>query len=146
MSKHQAEKILGTLGVPHGTALVHLRRKIIYNLLPDQICYRCKQPIESDEDLSIDHIEPWEDRENGKELFWDLDNIAFSHKRCNKQHKTRLIESPKGQSWCCQCKQHKLVDDFYKGNRTNGLRKNCKQCCSDNYQRSKINGNWASSQ
>lgn len=35
----------------------------------------------SADDWSIEHIEPWIGVD--PDLFWDLDNITFSHKKCN---------------------------------------------------------------
>lgn len=32
--------------------------------------------------FSIEHKEPW--LHNSPELFWDLENITYSHKKCNK--------------------------------------------------------------
>ena len=46
-------------------------------------CVRCECPIESVDDMSIEHIEDWHDKPNAKELFFDLGNLAFSHKHCN---------------------------------------------------------------
>jgi hypothetical protein len=94
-NKRKAE----TLGMAHGTANSLLRRNIIYHLLETPVCYRCKEIIERPEDFSIDHIEPWEGRENGKELYWDLENIAFSHKWCNRPHLAVLEPKPLNHGW-----------------------------------------------
>ena len=47
------------------------------------ICYRCQKKINSPEDLSIDHKIPWMYKNNAIDLFFDLKNIAFSHRSCN---------------------------------------------------------------
>jgi hypothetical protein len=39
--------------------------------------------IESEKQLSIEHKIPWLDSENPISLFFDLENIAFSHLSCN---------------------------------------------------------------
>ena len=44
-------------------------------------CYQCKNLIIDHEDLSIEHKKPWLDEDT--RLFWDMGNIAFSHKSCN---------------------------------------------------------------
>ncbi len=44
------------------------------------VCYRCHEMIERWEDLSLDHKKSWG---SNPEKFWDLDNVAFSHKMCN---------------------------------------------------------------
>ena len=75
-----------TLGMPHGTAAGRLRKLILFDLLrqlDQNKCYRCDNTILTADQLSIEHKEPWESRANGRELFWSLDNIAFSHIKCN---------------------------------------------------------------
>lgn len=74
------------LGMPHGTAHHRLNKLVMFDLLRrhnENICFRCGQPIETGKDLSIEHKEPWLDRENAVEMFFDLNNIAFSHLSCN---------------------------------------------------------------
>ena len=74
------------LGMPFGTANSKLRRIILFDLLKQlgqNICFQCGEKIETIEELSIEHKESWLDKENAKELFWNLDNIAFSHLKCN---------------------------------------------------------------
>lgn len=39
--------------------------------------------INTVDELSIEHKEPWENSDNPKELFFNLDNISFSHLKCN---------------------------------------------------------------
>lgn len=78
------EKKTATLGMPHGTATGRLRKNILFHLLRkygESVCFKCSQDIERVEDLSIEHKKPWEGV--SADLFWDLDNIAFSHLRCN---------------------------------------------------------------
>ena len=80
------EKKNTQLGMPIGTAGNRLRKEIMFKLLTklnENICYRCGKKIESAEELSIEHKEPWLDSPNPKELFFDLENIAFSHLSCN---------------------------------------------------------------
>src|SRR5665213_2764868 len=95
-----------TLGMNASTANSLLRRNIIFELLTGTrwmdwgVCYRCGDAIMSPEELSIEHKQPWEGRENGKKLYWDLDNVDFSHKRCNRPDEPYKIVSPEGQSWC----------------------------------------------
>ena len=44
-------------------------------------CYQCKKLIVDHEDLSVEHKKPWLDEDT--RLFWDMGNIAFSHRGCN---------------------------------------------------------------
>jgi len=76
------------LGMNTGCAQHRLRRMILFKLVQDvnkDICHQCKQKIDNIEDFSIEHIIPWLDSENPKELFFDLNNIAFSHLSCNSR-------------------------------------------------------------
>ena len=72
------------LGMPFGTACGKLRKKILFALLKkynENFCYRCSKIIDKIEELSIEHKKQWLDI--SVDLFWDLDNIAFSHLTCN---------------------------------------------------------------
>lgn len=74
------------LGMPHGTAANRLRKSILFSLvcrLDLNECFQCQEEILSVDDLSIEHKEPWIQSEHPIDSFFDLDNIAFSHLRCN---------------------------------------------------------------
>lgn len=122
------------LGMPYGTASGRLRKNILFYLLSkyrDNICYVCKNEIKIASDLSIEHIQPWEGR--SAELFWDLENIAFSHSRCNKPHNYNIEGKRKYQddysAWCCYCKVFLSKSLFDKcSTRWNGVSSCCKKC------------------
>ena len=81
-NKKKAEQ----LGMPHGTAANRLRKLLLFDLAVKSglgTCFRCDEPIESAKDLSIEHKVPWLDTEDPVGLFFDLNNIAFSHLSCN---------------------------------------------------------------
>lgn len=72
--------------MPHGTAQGRLRKSIVFALLKklgDNYCFQCGAEIEQEKDLSIEHKEPWLDSEEPIKKFFDLENIAFSHLKCN---------------------------------------------------------------
>lgn len=124
-----------TLGMPHGTAINRLRKNILFHLLvrlKENICFKCGIQIETVAELSIEHKLPWEGK--SVELFWDLNNIAFSHLRCNRPHTylggvTKRLIGPQGTAWCNGHKQFLPIDRFYKKeSHWNGLQVNCKQC------------------
>lgn len=72
--------------MPHGTANARLRKAIIFKLLKDaklNFCFQCSAEIDKIETLSIEHKIPYLDSHDPKKLFFDLDNIAFSHLKCN---------------------------------------------------------------
>jgi hypothetical protein len=125
------------LGMPRGTAANRLRKLVLFDLLKrhnENICYRCKKNIEQAEDLSIEHIKPWEHVDVA--LFWDLSNIAFSHLRCNCAAARRPVvqlkhrrTAPEGMNWCRTHKQFLPVDRFStQPSRWNGLCYDCKDC------------------
>lgn len=122
------------LGMSYGTASNRLKKQVMLQLLQRlnaDICYKCSEQIETAEELSIEHIEPWFDREGGQELFWDLSNIAFSHLTCNRPHTYDRLSlrkvGPDGTAWCTDCGEFKPTEEFYKhSGRWNGLQAQCK--------------------
>lgn len=51
------------LGMPHGTASGRLRKIILFHLLQkhdENVCFRCSRRIETADELSIEHKQPWE--------------------------------------------------------------------------------------
>jgi len=75
--------------MPYGTAMYRLRKSLMFELvrrLGENVCYRCEAEIEDAAAMTIEHKEPWENRDAA--LFWDLGNIAFSHSWCN----VRILE------------------------------------------------------
>lgn len=82
MSKKKSEQ----LGMNPGTANYQLTRSILFDLvcqLGKDTCYHCEEKILKDE-FSIEHKVPWLDSDNPIDMFFDLDNISFSHLRCNR--------------------------------------------------------------
>jgi len=103
------------LGLPIGTASHRLRKRVLFHLVQEtgrDTCYRCGLQIVTPEDLVIDHKVAWLDR--SAHMFWDLDNIVFSHAQCNSQcrrttanrrlgpSKLRKVGGP-GTAWCNGC-------------------------------------------
>lgn len=127
-------KAVETLGMPQGTASNRLRKMLLFRQLKkhnENVCVRCEKEIETVEELSVEHIKPWEGR--SAELFWDLDNVAFSHMKCNVPHirkgglGSRKIGED-GLSWCVPCQDFHHKTDFSKDSaRWNGLRNTCRQ-------------------
>ena len=72
------------LGMHFSTAQARLDRMVLFQLVQAtgrDTCFRCGSKIVRYQDLSTDHKEPW--LRNSNAMFWDLANIAFSHKTCN---------------------------------------------------------------
>ena len=89
------DKKANQLGMPLGTASNRLRKSIIFSLIKEtnkNICFQCGKEIESEKELSIEHKVPYLDSKNPVELFFDLNNIAFSHLSCNCRAATLNLE------------------------------------------------------
>ena len=79
------------LGMPFGTANGKLRKNILFHLLKkhgENFCFHCGAEIETADELSIEHKKPW--LHENVDLFWDIDNIAFSHLTCNVSSQRNL--------------------------------------------------------
>jgi len=102
------------LGLNHSTANYHLQRMILMHLVKKtgmDTCFRCNKKINNYKDISIEHKKPWIDTDIG--LYWDLQNIAFSHKSCNYSCGRRnKIINPPGEEWCYKCKNSKKISEF----------------------------------
>jgi hypothetical protein len=142
MSTNSNSKKSQQLGMPFGTATNKLRKKVMFSLLVrhrENICFKCSKDIETENELSIEHKKDWLDV--GSELFWDIDNIAFSHLKCNKPRKEFYESTRKnivdGKQECFSCKTFKPISEFWK-NRTrhSGIDSQCKDCVK-RYRRSK---------
>lgn len=80
-------RIAQQLGMSHGSAATKLRKNILFSLLTrleENVCWKCKLKIEKPDELSVEHIKPWENI--SADLFWDLSNVVFSHLSCNRPH------------------------------------------------------------
>ena len=74
------------LGENFSTAANKLRKNLLFSLaqkLGLDICFRCGDLIEDAKSLSIEHKEAWQSAADPNAAFYDLDNIAFSHLKCN---------------------------------------------------------------
>ena len=112
MSKKKTKQ----LGMNFSTAQGRLRKNVMFALMIRcglNNCHQCGEKIENPEDLSIEHKIPWLDSEIPRKLFWDLDNLAFSHLSCNSAASKR----PKGKT------KHGTINAYER----HGCR--CDQCC-----------------
>ncbi len=144
MDKNQKKN--ETLGMPYGTASNRLKKEILFSYIQrfgDNVCFRCGDEIETSDTLSIEHKLPWEGRDGGKELFFDLNNISFSHLRCNVPQNYRngnshiKEQTPEGMSWCSSHRAYLPVKQFWKNpTRWQGYHTVCKECARE-YDKSK---------
>lgn len=84
--ENRADRHKNMLGMPYGTAFARLRKSLMFDLAMRCgacRCHRCGLDIESVEHFSIEHKSAWENAANPRDAFFSLENIAFSHLRCN---------------------------------------------------------------
>ena len=68
-----------------GTASGRLVKDLLWHFIvkADQHnCFRCGSKM-TRENFSVEHKTPWLHSENPKDMFFDLDNVTFSHLNCN---------------------------------------------------------------
>ena len=133
------------LGMPHGTARARLVKNLMFDMmhrLGEDKCFRCGVSIDSTDELSIEHKEPWLFVD--VELFWDLNNIAFSHLSCNRPDRPKGFEvghPPYGNSVaktegdrirCGSCDRFLPTSEFSPDNglkyRARPYRRQCRDC------------------
>lgn len=93
-SKNEKNK---QLGMDAGTAYYRLKQDVLWSLIVRcglQRCYVCGEDM-CRKTFSIEHIKPWLHSETPVDLFWDMDNIAFSHVSCNYGRRRRPQKSEK---------------------------------------------------
>lgn len=125
------------LGMSFSAASHRLRRRAMWALLEElgrTDCYRCGGAMDADS-YSVDHIEDWLYVDAA--LFWDMGNLAYSHKACNSgarrvgfsQRRGRPTVGADGTSWCFRCQSHRPVEDFRVNKaKWTGLQQECTPC------------------
>ena len=96
------------LGMSYGTACDRLRKKILFSKVQTaglDICFKCGSKIDSIEVFSVEHKVSW--LHVSTELFWDLENIAFSHRSCNTVDNPR----PRGKAFRGKRDSNKIKTD-----------------------------------
>lgn len=144
MGKDSNRQRESQLGMPFGTASARLKKNIMFSLvvrLGEDICFKCGSKILTPEELSVEHKNPWLHMDAN--LFWDLENIAFSHLVCNKPNNRK--GPPRREVFdgnrikCHKCKLILEFDEFHKNNsRASGLNSDCKKCRSDSSKQRKL--------
>ncbi len=73
------------LGMSFHAASRKLWNMVIFDLAQKagfDVCFHCGEKIKFGQ-LSLEHKIAWQDTATPTELFWDMNNISFSHLRCN---------------------------------------------------------------
>lgn len=134
MSQFSNKKKSEQLGLPFGTASHRLKKEILFDLVKKcglQTCFKCKEEIKNSADLTIEHKVPWLNVD--PDLFWDLNNIAFSHSKCNIPHRQNGGGYSKrvnldGFWLCLECKEY-LPEDYFSATQSSGKPRSwCKAC------------------
>ena len=131
------------------TADFRLKKLMLFSLLSrlsENICFRCNLPITTPDELTLEHKQPWLDVDPS--LFWDVNNISFSHPKCNSTavrydttaRKNRYIsqrfQGTTGTAWCRLHQAFLPVVSFSKNSkRWNGLQSECNECRKHNPSR-----------
>jgi hypothetical protein len=74
------------LGKSFGASSGQLRKALLFKFagqLGLTSCYRCGIEIVNIDDFSMEHKEDWMGSADPVKTFFDLNNIAFSHRSCN---------------------------------------------------------------
>ena len=79
-----SDKKRDQLGMNPSTASNRLVKDLLfkYATAAGHKCHQCGEEL-TRETFSIEHILPWLDSDDPTSLFFDLDNIAYSHLKCN---------------------------------------------------------------
>lgn len=114
--KTNNDKKTAQLGMPIGTASNKLKKEVLFSLLKklgEDVCFQCNEKIENSDSLSIEHKIPYLDSDDPKKLFFDLDNISFSHLTCNvsARRTTTTLAHPSINSYNrgCRCEECRKI-------------------------------------
>jgi len=80
------------LGMNVSTASAQLKKLLMFRMMQElekDYCFQCHKPIETADDLSVEHRVPWLSAPDPKASFFDLSNVAFSHLSCNSAAASR---------------------------------------------------------
>lgn len=135
MPSKQNQKKADQLDMPYGTAYARLRKQVMFNLIQLcnlDICFQCGTSIDSLDDMSIEHKVPWLDSKSPRDLFFDLNNIAFSHLKCNVGAARKTIlrhPCPSHAAYKKGCRCENCIEAFrtYERNQKRRIRKTPKE-------------------
>ncbi len=111
------------LGMTYGKAYNRLLKDVLWMLIVEADrykCCRCGQYM-TREDFTIEHIEPWLHAEDPVKLFFSLENIGFSHHKCNMDARRNPTEikplecgTSKKYERGCRCDECKKASSDYR--------------------------------
>lgn len=74
------------LGMPYSKARNRLIKALLFSMahkLGMGNCFRCGSDIDDIDNFSIEHKVPWMYSDDPISLFYDIENVVFSHQTCN---------------------------------------------------------------
>ncbi len=116
MSKNKKQE---QLGMNPSTASGRLVKDLLFDFIQKEgiKCFRCEKKM-TRETFSIEHKIPWLDSENPIELYFNLDNISFSHLPCNSKaaRRNKGITHPSLESYNrgCRCNDCRKLNTLQK--------------------------------
>jgi hypothetical protein len=125
------------LKMSYGAACNKLRKELMFNMarsLNKLICFRCKKEIKTIDEFSIDHKIAWLDSNDPINLFFDLNNVVFSHFICNIKAQRKISQkypNKNGKAWCSNCRKYVKTKNFGENPRKQQkrtLRYYCNKC------------------
>lgn len=121
---HKQHRKQEKLGMNPSTASGRLVKDLLFDfaIKAGHKCYRCGKELTRDT-FSIEHKESWLHSENPLKVYFDIDNIAYSHLKCNSEARERR---PEFKAKCgtnskytsgCKCKDCTKANTEYVRNR-----------------------------
>lgn len=99
-----SEKFKEQIGLSVSTARNRLIKLLVSKMLDErgEVCFRCGKPLNGD--WTIDHVENWLDSDDPVALFFDVENVAYSHHACNSRHTrnysgVEMTENERKRAW-----------------------------------------------
>ena len=107
------------LGMAQGTARNKLVKMLMFDMsckLGLNICFQCGTEINNINEFSIEHKKPWLNSNDPKGLYFDLNNISFSHQSCNVgAARPRKVKHPSRTAYKqgCRCEKCREINTKY---------------------------------
>ncbi len=127
------------LGMSSSNAHIMLVRMMLFRLVQQfglDVCFRCDRKIKTLREFSLDHEKNWLYVDPA--LYWDLDNIKFSHLSCNSRHRWHPLHQPMPGGALMFIVLRRCLDltsNFHRNRlQPNGYHNYCKGCRRDFYE------------
>lgn len=117
------------LGMSYGKANHLLRKSILFHYIVkcgEDFCFRCNDKIVNIEELSIEHKKDW--LNVSELLFWDLDNITFSHLKCNINAQKRQNKFNGSKTHCLRGHEFNIENTYLRKYKDKYVLRSCRAC------------------